>query len=88
MKAISRRVQRLERTRGQDANQKPFRVILSNVGKKLNLETSSVQIIQHAGGGSTEIVTLDGCLGDITDEELDRFVAGRSGAATPRTAAG
>jgi hypothetical protein len=74
MRAISRRLRHLEQTRAHGANQKLIRVVLSNVSKKLSLETSTVQIIQNGGGSSAEIVTLDGSRADITNEELDRFV--------------
>lgn len=79
MKPCVRRVVRLENrvsppTRDFARNPRDrLRLVVSNVGV-LNLERSTCVRSLTADGFLTEVVRLDGIRGNLTDEELDRFV--------------
>ena len=51
-----------------------FRVVVSAVGRSLNLETSRCKRTLQADGAVLEFVELDGDCHEITDGELDQFV--------------
>ena len=82
MKTVDRRIRRLE---GQiwPAAQPDFlrhprqhiRVVVSALGRELNLEESTCQRSLDATGLLTEIVDLNGSGEGLSQEELDRFVA-------------
>ena len=62
-----------------DSNNTPpivLRVVISASGKELELQTSTCQRIVNGNGTVTELVALNGCRSQITDQELDHFVAG------------
>ena len=74
MKAVIRRLRRLEQARFE-AGRGRTRVVISGVGMPLNLEKSTCTRTLAANGLLTEIVQLDGRREDLTDEELENFVA-------------
>jgi hypothetical protein len=49
--------------------------VASKSGKKLNLETPTVQRTLNPNGTIMEVVMVDVSRSGITDEEIDRFVA-------------
>jgi hypothetical protein len=53
-----------------------LRLIVCAMDHDLSLETSTCTRSLCANGTLMEVVRLDGIRGDLTDEELDRFVAG------------
>jgi hypothetical protein len=82
MKALAKRVERLQRRRAaaveRDYVQNPrdhFRMVVSRMDRPLNLETSRCARTLSADGTLTELVRLDGIRGDLSNEELERFVA-------------
>jgi hypothetical protein len=74
MRAVDRRLRRLEQLQFEPARV-PMRVVISGVGMPLNLEKSTCTRTLAANGLLTEIVQLDGRREDLTDEELENFVA-------------
>ena len=74
MKAIITRLRRLEQLHSEPGRE-PMRVVISGVGIPLNLEKSTCTRTLAANGLLTEIVQLDGRREDLTDEELENFVA-------------
>ena len=70
---VKRRLERLEQKRS-DARQR-FRVVVCAIGRSLNLANSTCKRTLAEDGLLTEVVRLDGSRDDLTDEELDRFVA-------------
>ena len=78
MKNLDRRLARLEdRLAPTDFARDPrqrLRVVVCNLGKTLSLETSTCRRTLSADGVLTEIVTLDGTRGGMTDEEMETFV--------------
>jgi hypothetical protein len=74
MKAIITRVRRLEQLQSEPGRE-PVRVVISGVGSPLNLEKSTCRWTLATNGLLTELVHLDGRRGDLTDEELDRWIA-------------
>jgi hypothetical protein len=75
-----RRVGRLEDRFAINSSGKPrvgFRLIISLPWKgPLNLATSTCQRTLNPEGAITEIVDLDGDGGRLSEEELERFIAG------------
>ena len=80
MKAIVRRVGCLEDRFAIHSSGKArviVRVIIHSPGKgPLNLATSTCRRTLNPGGGITEIVELDGHEDSLSQEELERFIAG------------
>ena len=74
MKAIITRLHRLEHLQSGPGRE-PIRVVISSVGSLLNLEESTCTGTLTDNGLLTEFVHLDGRRGDLTDEELDRWIA-------------
>ena len=80
MKAISRRLRRLEDQFGppQDFLVHPrdhFRLVLCPTIGRANLATSTCKRTLTASGALTEVVRLNGRREGLTDAELDAFVA-------------
>jgi hypothetical protein len=73
---LARRIERVERLTPDAQSPAVMRVVISACGRRLNLAGSTCDRMLGANGSITEIVRLDGSRGDITDQELDRFVAG------------
>ena len=74
MRALDRRLRRLEQLQFEPARE-PIRVVISAVGSPLNLEKSTCERTLAANGLLTEFVHLDGRRADLTDEELNRWIA-------------
>jgi hypothetical protein len=68
------RLKALEQRR-QASNQR-MRVVLSRLGKALNLANSTCRRTLAPNGLLTEIVMLDGSDKGLTDEDLEKFIAG------------
>ena len=82
MKTIDRRVRRLEDQIGPAAQpdflrypQQHIRVVVSALGRELNLAESTCSRTLDASGLLTEMVELNGDGQELSREELDRFVA-------------
>jgi|GEM_PF-2348021 len=78
MRLQERRLVRLEATFAY-ASKEPtvaWRVVVSAIARPLNLEKSRCTRTLGSDGQITEMVILDGSRDYISDEELDRFVAG------------
>ena len=75
MKAIAGRLRRLEQQRFGPAAREPFRVVISTGVWPLNLEASTCTRTLCPNGVVTEVVTLEGRRQDLTDEELEAFIA-------------
>ena len=58
------------------ASNKRFRIVASTSGVPLNLANSTCKRTLEANGLLTEIVDLDGSDQGLTDENLERFIAG------------
>jgi hypothetical protein len=55
---------------------KKFRIVASTSGVTLNLANSTCRRTLAPNGSLTEIVTLDGSDQGLSDEDLERFIAG------------
>lgn len=79
MKTILRRVGRLEDRFAINSSGTPrvgVRVIVSRPwGGPLNLAASTCRRTLNPGGAITEVVDLDGDGNDLSEEELEKFVA-------------
>jgi len=73
---LERRLERLEKLTHAAESTPGMRVVISACGKPLNLAGSTCERRLGPDGAITEIVRLDGSRDHITNEELDRFVAG------------
>jgi hypothetical protein len=73
---IERRLGRLENRRYAEHAPAILRVVVSPTGGPLNLSASKCMRTRNANNTITEFVELDGSRGELTDEELQRFVAG------------
>jgi hypothetical protein len=72
MKNLDRRLARLEDRLAPDFARDPrqrLRVVVCNLGRTLTLETSTCWRTLSADGFLTEMVSLDGARGGLTDEE-------------------
>jgi hypothetical protein len=74
VKAIAGRLRRLEQQRFGPAAREPFRVVITGVSP-LNLGASTCTRTLGANGVVTEVVTLEGRRQDLSDEELEAFIA-------------
>jgi len=72
MSSLRHRLKRLERV--QAAVQEPFRIIVTGVGR-LNLAESRCTRTLSENGGVTEVVWLNGSSNDLSEEELEKFIA-------------
>jgi hypothetical protein len=74
-RALATRLQKLESVLGRtDAPPIPMRLVVCNLGRALNLQTSKCTRML-GNGWLTELVTLDGDRSQLSDEGLERFVA-------------
>jgi hypothetical protein len=80
MKTLAKRLVRLEEQLAPvqpDYARNPrsrHRVLVSNMGKQLNLETSTCRRTLSADGALFEMVTLDGSRSGLTDAQLETFI--------------
>ena len=68
------RLKRLEQRR-EAATKQPFRLIIRPVFGPTNLENSTCKRTLAPDGSLMEIVRLDGDGADLSDDELERFIA-------------
>jgi hypothetical protein len=83
VRAIGRRVQRLERAVGIGSSPR-IRYVLTIAGTDVEVPKSTFEKTHNDNGTLMELVTLAGSEQDITDEALDRFVAEFSGSTVKR----
>ena len=69
------RLNALERRRRAIAKE-PIRVIIGSVCGEPNLANSTCRRTLSADGQLTEIVQMEGAVDDLTNEDLERFIAG------------
>jgi hypothetical protein len=72
---IERRIARLENQRHGNGKPEILRLVVSSIGESLNLSTSRCTRTRNSNNSITEFVELDGSREELTDEELQRFVA-------------
>ena len=72
MRAINRRVQRLERSASTES-EPPWRVVLTIAGTGLEVSASTVEKIHNDNGTITGLVTLAGSRQDTADDDPDPF---------------
>jgi hypothetical protein len=73
MNAITRRVNRLEKT--STARIRRFRLVIGKSWRRLNLETSTCTRMLYPNGHLMEHVVLDGSCKSLSNEDLEQFVA-------------
>jgi len=73
MNAITRRVNRLEKT--SSARIRPFRLVIGKSWQRLNLETSTCTRTLYPNGHLVEHVDLDGSFKGLSNEGLEQFIA-------------
>ncbi len=74
MTNLKRRLQLLERPRS-GAVQKRLLLVVSGVCGSLNLATSTCTRTLWPSGGLMEVVQLDGSQDNLSNEDLERFIA-------------
>lgn len=75
MRAIARRLHRLEERAGLSGKpQERLLVVVSALGRPLNLAGSTCRRTLGLDGSILDHVHLDGSRDGLTDEELDRFI--------------
>ena len=75
VRALTRRLDRLEdHYAPADGPRKRFTVVVSALGRPLNLGGSTCRRRLGPDGTMTELVQLDGSRDGLSDEELDRFI--------------
>ena len=77
MKNLDRRLARLEDRLVPDFARDPrqrLRLTVTNIGKQLNLATSTCRRTLGADGSLFEIVRLDGSRDGLSDADFERFI--------------
>ena len=74
MKAIARRLRRLEDLSGVLESPKRMRLVICAIGQSLDLSKSTCRRRLDRSGVLTEIVELQGSAQELTDEQLEKFV--------------
>ena len=70
---LTRRLQALESK--QALVVKPFRVVIAQVWKRLNLATSTCRRTRWEDGSVLDVVHLDGTDTGLSSEDLEKFIA-------------
>jgi hypothetical protein len=71
---LKSRLKTLEKRR--QASNDRIRVVISVIDRPANLANSKCRRTLAPNGLLTEVVELDGSSADLTDEDLERFIAG------------
>jgi len=74
VKAVIRRLDRLEDRFRLTKPRNVLRIILTRIGDEADLKKATCSRSLSAGGFLMELVNLKGCNNTFTSEEMDRFV--------------